>query len=69
MEDRENFDRPVVVNDNQIEALVQNNPGHTTREIEDIVQISNMSFVRYLKNTWKRESLRCLGASQFNRKN
>lgn len=41
MEDRENFDMAVVVKDNQIEALVQNNPSHTTRAIEDIVQISN----------------------------
>jgi len=49
LEDRERFDRPAVVDDDQILTLIENNPRHTTRDIAEILHISHMSVIRHLK--------------------
>lgn len=49
LEDRERSGRPAVVDDDQIETLIKNNPGHSTRDIAEVLHISHMSVVRHLK--------------------
>ncbi|KAM0730355.1 Histone-lysine N-methyltransferase SETMAR [Formica fusca] len=49
LEDRERSGKPAVVDDDQIVTLIENNPRHTTRDIAEILHISHMSVVRYLK--------------------
>lgn len=42
LEEREHSGRPAVIADAQIETLIKINPGHTTLDIADMLQVSNM---------------------------
>lgn len=48
LENQEHYDRLVVVDDDQIERQIKNNPGHTTQDIVEIFYISHRSVVRNL---------------------
>jgi len=63
LEDRERSDKPAVVDDDD-QILIENNPRHTTRDIAEIFHISHMSYKAF-EDTRVHKSLRCLGASQF----
>lgn len=47
--DLERSGRPSVVDYNQIETLIKNNPSYTTPEIAEILHISLMSNVKHLR--------------------
>jgi len=47
-EDREHSGRPLVVDDDQIKNLIESNPHYTTREIAEIIDISQKTVVNYL---------------------
>jgi len=49
LENRERSSRLAVIDDDQILTLIENNPRHTTRNIAEILYISHMSVIRYLK--------------------
>lgn len=49
LEDREHSSRPAVIDNDQIDTLIKNNPGHATRDIAEILHVSNMRVVRNLK--------------------
>lgn len=42
LEDREHSSKPAVIDDDQIDTLIKNNPGHATRDIAEILHVSNM---------------------------
>lgn len=43
---------PSVVDDNQIEKLIKNNPGHMTGDIAEILHVCQMRIGRHLKKFW-----------------
>jgi len=47
-EDREHSDRPLVVDDDQIKSLIENNPHYMTREIAEIIDVSQKTVVNHL---------------------
>lgn len=57
-----------VIDNDQIETVIQSNPDHTTRNIAEIIHITNMSILTHLKNTWICESLQNWGESRFSGK-
>lgn len=57
--------RTAVVDNDQIEAMIKNDPNHTTRDIANIPHTS-YNFCKTYENTRTPESLHCLDASRFN---
>jgi len=47
-EDRERSGRPLVVDDDQIKSLIESNPYYTTREIAEIIEVSQKTVVNHL---------------------
>jgi len=47
-EDRKRSSRPLVVDDDQIKSLIENNPHYTTREIAEIIDVSQKTVVNHL---------------------
>jgi len=47
-EDHERSGRPLVVDDDQIKSLIESNPHYTTREIAEIIDVSQKTVVNHL---------------------
>jgi len=47
-EDCERSDRPLVIDDDQIKSLIKSNPHYTTREIAEIIDVSQKTIVNHL---------------------
>lgn len=52
LEDQEHFNRVIAIDNDQIEIMIKNSPGHMIQDIAEILNISHMSIVRHLENTW-----------------
>jgi len=63
-EDREGSSKPLVVDDDQIKSLIENNPHYTTREIAEIIDVSQKTVVNHLHTF---SYVRYLGTPQFKR--
>lgn len=60
LEDCKHFSRAAVIDDEQIEAPMKNNPGHTTRNIIDILHISH-KYCKVFETTWMHKMLMIFG--------
>jgi len=47
-ENCERSDRPLVIDDDQIKSLIEINPRYTTREIAEIIDVSQKTVVNHL---------------------
>jgi len=47
-EDHECSDRTLVIDDDQIKSLIENNPHYTTREIAELIDVSQKAVVNHL---------------------
>jgi len=68
-EDRERSGRPLMVDDDQIKSLIESNPHYMTREITEIIDVSQKTVVNRcnLHTFGYVLSVRYLGTPQFKR--